>query len=121
MLLRLELVTKYESSKVGAIPLVVVLSWEEYTGIVPTSFNRSVSKDRKRSVFRLGQGRGPTVQPGIFLFSFVLPFPFIWKEEEIDPQQLVIIPGPFHKQSTILIGHQLSLDLRAFISIALFL
>lgn len=34
MLLRLELVTKYESSKVGAIPLVVVLSWEEYTGIV---------------------------------------------------------------------------------------
>ena len=41
MLLRLELVTKYESSKVGAIPLVVVLSWEEYTGIVPTSFNRS--------------------------------------------------------------------------------
>lgn len=48
MLLRLELVTKYESSKVGAIPLVVVLSWEEYTGIVPTSFNRSVSKDRKR-------------------------------------------------------------------------
>lgn len=93
MLLRLELVTKYESSKVGAIPLVVVLSWEEYTGIVPTSFNRSVSKDRKRSVFRLGQGRGPTVQPGIFLFSFVLPFPFIWKEEEIDPQQLVIIPG----------------------------
>lgn len=58
MLLRLELVTKYESSKVGAIPLVVVLSLEEYTGIVPTSFNRSVSKDRKRSVFRLGQGRG---------------------------------------------------------------
>lgn len=37
--------------------------------------------------------------------------------------RLVLFP-PFHKlgqQSTILIGHQLSLDLRAFISIALFL
>ncbi|GKV53710.1 hypothetical protein SLEP1_g60227 [Rubroshorea leprosula] len=38
---------KYESSKAGAIPVVVVLSWGEYTGIVPTSLNRSVSKDRK--------------------------------------------------------------------------